>query len=292
MTIAKESWTLGRLLDWTAKHLAEKGSEFPRLDAEVLLAHAQGCRRIELYTRYAEEAEEEVRARFRDLIRRRVEGCPVAYLVGRKEFFSLELEVGPAVLIPRPDTETLVMEALALAKEIESPTIVDVGAGSGAIAIAIAKNCPKAKVTAIDKSADALAVAQRNAAKHGVAERISFLEGDLLSALPADASFDVIASNPPYIATEDWEKLPIGVRQYEPKLALDGGAGGYLVIERLLAQTLGHLRPGGHILFEIGAPQEDTVRAMVGKYVEFELAPTIKDFSGHPRVVKARRTAK
>jgi release factor glutamine methyltransferase len=289
MTTTKESWTLGRLLDWTAKHLAGKGSESPRLDAEVLLAHAQECRRIELYTRYAEEAADDVRTRFRDLVRKRIEGCPVAYLVGRKEFFSLELEVGPAVLIPRPDTETLVMEALALSKAMPSPAFVDVGTGSGAIAIAIAKNHQGAQVTAIDISAEALSVAQRNAAKHGVAARITFQEGDLLQNVAADAPFDFIASNPPYIATEDLPKLPVGVRQYEPTLALDGGPGGYRMIERLIESAHHHLEPGGYLLVEIGAPQEETVRQLVSKHSEYELAPTIRDYSGHPRVVKARR---
>src|SRR5947209_20314563 len=145
-----DTWTIGRLLDWTAKFLAQKGSEFPRLDTEVLLSHALGCKRIELYTRYEEPATDEARARFKELIRKRVEGCPVAYLVGRKEFFSLEFEVTPAVLIPRPDTETLVMECLRLAKDKEEPSIVDVGAGSGNIAIAVAKQLPNVRVTAID----------------------------------------------------------------------------------------------------------------------------------------------
>src|SRR4051794_23080816 len=138
----EQAWTLGALLDWTAKHLAQKGAESPRLDAEVLLAHAVGCKRIDLYgLRYAEEATPEARQGFRDLIRKRVEGCPVAYLVGRKEFYGLELTVSPAVLIPRPDTEHAVMEALDVAKKLPAPRVLDVGTGSGAIAIAVAKHC-------------------------------------------------------------------------------------------------------------------------------------------------------
>jgi release factor glutamine methyltransferase len=275
-------------LDWTARFLAEKGCEFPRLDAEVLLAHAQGCRRIELYTRYEELATEEVRARFRELIRQRVEGCPVAYLVGRKEFFALELEVGPAVLIPRPDTETLVMACLELAKATEEPRILDVGTGSGNIAIAVAKHHPKAHVTAIDISPVALAVAQRNAAKHGVTDRIHFLVGDLLSSLIIEEKFDCILSNPPYIATDDLPKLPIGVRDYEPKAALDGGPGGYQVIERLIEQARQYLRPGGCLIVEIGAPQEVIVRKLIEAIPGYELAPTIRDYSGHPRVLRAK----
>src|SRR5262245_17904977 len=155
--MAEQTWTLGALLEWTAKHLAQKGVEFPRLDAEVLLAHAAGCKRIDLYgMRYAEEASPEVRQAYRDLIRKRLEGCPVAYLVGRKEFYGLTLAVSPAVLIPRPDTETVVVETLALAKKLHAPRIVDIGTGSGAIAIALAKHHVRAQVTAIDVSAEAL----------------------------------------------------------------------------------------------------------------------------------------
>src|SRR5204862_3313063 len=140
----------------------QKGSESPRLDAQVLLAHVLGCKRIDLYTRHEEEPAEQARQKFRELVRKRVEGCPVAYLVGRKEFFSLEFEVGPAVLIPRPDTELLVTECLALAKTMTEPTLLDLGTGSGNLPIAIAKNHKTARLTTVDVSAAALALAQRN----------------------------------------------------------------------------------------------------------------------------------
>jgi release factor glutamine methyltransferase len=283
-----QSWTFGKLLDWTAKFLAEKRAEFPRLDAEVLLAHVEGCKRIELYTRYEEPASESVRARFKELVRKRIEGCPVAYLVGRKEFFSLEFDVGPAVLIPRPDTETLVTECLERVKELTEPAIADVGTGSGAIAIALAKHHPQARITAIDLSAEALAIARRNADKHGVQDRIQFLEGDLLAPLPAGASFDIIASNPPYIAREDWDKLPVGVRQYEPRMALEGGPSGYQVVEKLIEWAKPFLRLGGYLIVEIGSPQESRVRQMIESHSGYELGPTIRDYSGHPRVLRAR----
>lgn len=284
-----KQWTIGRLLDWTAHYLSEKGSEFPRLDAEVLLAHVLGCQRIELYTRYDESASDEVRQKFRGLIRRRVEGCPVAYLVGRKEFFSLDFEVTPAVLIPRPDTEFVVMECLKLAKGMAEPLVLDVGTGSGNIAITIAHQHKGARVTAVDKSPDALAVARRNAQKHGVLERIHFLESDLFDAVPAGERFDFILSNPPYIASEELGRLPVGVRDYEPRLALDAGPGGYAVFERLVGRAADHLKPGGYLIIEIGSPQEAKCRAHILAHGGFELAKTILDGSGHPRVLRAQK---
>jgi release factor glutamine methyltransferase len=288
-TRAAEDWTIGRLLEWTEKFLAEKGVEFPRLDAQVLLAHALGCKRIDLYgLRYGDIASEEVRKSFRTLIRQRIEGCPVAYLVGRKEFFSLEFEVNPSVLIPRPDTECIVMECLRLARELPEPRVLDVGTGSGAIAVAVAKQHKGARVTATDVSADALAVAQRNAAKHGVADRVRFLQGDLFAAIPVGERFGFVLSNPPYIAREDLAKLPAGVRDYEPRLALDGGPGGFDVFNRLVEQARDHVAPGGHLLVEIGAPHESQARERLAALPGFELAKTILDGSGHPRVLWAR----
>lgn len=289
MTTEKQ-WTIGALLNWTADHLAKKGAEYPRLDAEVLLAHALDCKRIDLYgLRFAEVANDDVRQRYRELIRKRLEGCPVAYLVGRKEFFGLEFDVSPAVLIPRPDSEHVVMECLRLAKPLPEPRIVDIGAGSGNLVVALAKRHAAAKITAIDRSADALAVAQGNADKHKVAERIRFLTGEFFSPLAADERFDFVISNPPYIAREELESLPPGVRDFEPRLALDGGPGGFEVFDRLIADAKCFLVPGGHLIVEIGAPQEKSARERIAAHAEYELAPTIHDFSGHPRVVRARR---
>jgi release factor glutamine methyltransferase len=284
-------WTIGRLLNWTASYLAEKGADFPRLDAEVLLAHSLGCRRIELYTRHQEEAPEEVRTRFRDLIRRRVEGCPVAYLVGRKEFFSLEFDVNSSVLIPRPDTECVVMECLRLARDMPAPRILDLGTGSGNLAVTVAHQHQSARVVAVDISADALAVAERNAAKHGVKDRIAFLKGDVFEPVPNDERFDFILSNPPYIPSADIAQLAIGVRDYEPHLALDGGVDGFAVFDRMVDKARSFLNPGGYLILEIGAPQESHARDKFGQYSEYELGPTIRDGAGHPRVLRARYRA-
>jgi release factor glutamine methyltransferase len=283
-----QTWTIGSLLDWTARFLAEKGSESPRLDTEVLLAHVLGCRRIELYTRYNEPTSEEARSRFRELIRRRLEGCPVAYLVGRKEFFALPLEVGPAVLIPRPESEFVVMEFLRLAREISHARVVDIGTGSGNIAVAVAQQHQEAQVTAIDVSPEALVIAGRNAERHGVADRVRFLKGDLFGPLATDERFDFVLSNPPYIAREEIGGLPGGVRDYEPHVALDGGPGGFVVFDRLVDDARKHLQPGGYLIVEIGAPQEEHARQRIASVGGYELAGTIYDYSGHPRVLRAR----
>jgi release factor glutamine methyltransferase len=290
--MSEQVWTLGALLEWTAKHLAQKGVEHPRLDAEVLLAHAVGCKRIDLYgTRFAEVASPEVRQKYRELIGKRIEGCPVAYLVGKKEFFGLEFTVSPAVLIPRPDTEHVVMECVALAKSLATPRIVDIGAGSGNLAVALVKQLPSAQITAIDKSAAALAVAGQNAAKYGVGERIRLLEGDLFGPLAVDEQFDFVVSNPPYIPHDEIAKLPVGVKNYEPHSALDGGPDGFAMFERLIDSARSRLIPGGWLIVEIGAPQETLARQRIAAFPEYELAPTVRDYSGHPRVLKARRSA-
>ncbi len=283
------TWTIGALLDWTARFLAEKKCEFPRLDAEVLLAFALGSKRIDLYTRHDEPTSDEVRERYRSLIRRRIEGCPVAYLVGRKEFFALEFEVGPSVLIPRPESEFVVMECLRLAKPISNPLILDIGTGSGNLAVAVAHRHKGAIVTAVDRSTDALAVAKRNASHHGVSDRVSFVEGDLFASVPSGKPFDFVITNPPYIAREDIPELPTGVRDYEPTLALDGGSGGYEIVGRLIAEARDHLNKGGYLVVEIGAPQEARIRQMISSLSDYEIADTIHDYSGHPRVVQARK---
>ena len=186
-----ETWTIGRLLEWTTDFLRQHGAESPRLDAEVLLAHARNSQRIELYTSFADEASPELRTKFRELVKRRASGTPVAYLVGHKEFYSLDFRVTPDVLIPRPDTELLVITLLDLARakgqgggRIE---IADVCTGSGIVAVCAAKHLPTAHVAAIDMSAVALEVARSNVDKHGLSDRIDLVESDLFAALPAAA---------------------------------------------------------------------------------------------------------
>ena len=255
----------------------------------MLLAHALECRRIDLYTRYEEPASDQARSRFRELIRQRLEGCPVAYLVGRKEFFSLPFEVTPAALIPRPESEFVVLECLRLAKGLAEPRILDIGTGSGNLAVTVAHQHSGARVIAVDVSEEALALAARNAVRHRVAERIRFLKGDLFGPIPDGESFDFILSNPPYIAEEDLDQLPAGVRNYEPHTALNGGPGGFAVFDRLIAQAPNYLASGGHLIVEIGAPQHAPARQRIQALGQYELADTIYDGSRHPRVLSARK---
>ncbi len=284
-------WTVGRLLTWTTEFLRNKGADSPRLDAEVLLAHARGCQRIELYTAFEEEPAEAIRTAFRELVGRRAKGTPVAYLVGRREFFSLMFDVTPDVLIPRPETESLVVRSIDLAKTrgAESLRIADVGTGSGIIAVTVAKHVKNCQVTAIDISPAALEVAKQNAAKHGLGERIEFIESDLFAAVPADATFDFVLSNPPYVATSELAELAADVRVHEPHLALDGGAHGTQVIERLIPQAAERLHAGGWLLMEVGAENAAQVETLVSANTQFELAETLKDVAGLPRVVQAKR---
>ncbi len=284
-----EAWTIGRLLQWTTDFLKKRGADSPRLDAEVLLAHARGCQRIQLYTAFDEEPPEEVRVAYRELVRRRSEGMPVAYLVGQREFYSLAFYVTPDVLIPRPETEFLLIGLLDRAKQHSGElAIADVGAGSGILAVCAAKHLPQARVTALDVSSVALDVARKNAATHGVSDRIDFLTSDLFSAVPPEQRFDYIVSNPPYVTTAEMAQLPPQVREHEPHLALEGGPQGTSVIEPLITQAHDRLNTGGWLLIEISPMIEAAVRSLFAPE-QWELPPTKKDLAGHARVVAARR---
>lgn len=286
---AKQVWTVGELLQWTEKFFAQKGLESPRLDAQVLLAHVLGCDRIHIYTRFDESTADDRRTQFRDLVRRRVEGCPVAYLVGRKEFYQLAFEVTPAVLIPRPATEAVVLAALERAKPLSAPRILDVGTGSGCIAISIAKQHLGAQIIATDVSEEALVVARRNAETLGTSSRLSVVRSDLFAELARDDAFDLIVSNPPYVRSGDIAQLSADIRDHEPRLALDGGADGFAVIDRLLAEAPSRLRPGGWLVIEIGADQPDEMLARLNTISDLVDGQILPDRDGHARVAVARR---
>jgi release factor glutamine methyltransferase len=290
----EDPWTIGRLLSWTVEYLGKHGADNPRLDAEVLLAEARGCKRIDLYTAYGEPATDEIRTAFRELVRRRAEGTPVAYLVGRREFYSLDFEVNSDVLIPRPETELLVVALLDHVKKRPASEvtiqIADVGTGSGILAVCAAKYVPKVRVTAIDISPAALAVARRNAERHGVADRITFVEGNILSTEPPEPRFDYIVSNPPYVSTAEMEQLDRDVRDHEPELALRAGEKGTDVIAPLIEQAASRLRPGGVLLMELSPMIAGEVEQLVQQQPSLKLGPTIRDLAGHARIVQAIKT--
>lgn len=284
-------WTIGRLLTWTTDYLKRRGADSPRLDAEVLLAHARRCQRIDLYARYGELPDESDLSSFRELVRRRAEGVPVAYLVGQREFFSLSFRVTPDVLIPRPETEHLVVALLDLIQRRDGGQaceVADVGTGSGIIAVCAARHA-KCRVTATDISAAALAVARENVERHDVADRVELLQGDLLSMLPDTRQFDFVVSNPPYVAQGELASLAPDVREHEPHVALEAGRTGTDVIARLVPQAAKHLRPGGWLLLEISPMIASDVADLVASSGQFEAGSVQKDTAGLPRVFAAQR---
>ncbi len=284
-------WTIQRLLDWTSDFFGEHDFDQPRLDAEVLLAEALGCQRIDLYTRFNEEPDESTRRRFRDWVARHAQGEPVAYLVGHREFFSLKFQVTPDVLIPRPETEHLVTAALdyIAARQKQSPgdrpAVIDIGTGSGNIIVAIARHAPAAALTATDISAAALQVARGNAAGHDVAGKIEFVQSDLLNDVQQPALFDLIVSNPPYIGTLEKDTVQRSVAEYEPAGALFAGPDGCEVIERLIDSAAKRLKPGGRLLFEMSPVIVDRCCKLLAARGPWSPPEIIRDLAGLPRVV-------
>ena len=252
---------LRTILRDATRDLLAHGSPSPRLDAEVLLMRFLQIDRLELILHPERELSPEAVAAFAAWVARRCGGEPVAYITGEKEFWSLTFAVEPAVLIPRPETECLVEEALARCGVSTEPLrIVDVGTGSGAIAVALARELLRAQVLATDLSPRALEVARRNAACHGVAERIEFLPGDLFAG--SAGPFDLICSNPPYITDGDYPLLPAGIREFEPKEALIAGPDGTDVLRRIIREGASMLKAGGWMLLEIGEGQKELVEAL------------------------------
>lgn len=285
------AWTVGRVLDWTMQHLKKHGSDTPRLDAEVLLAHARQCPRIQLYASYHDPLPTAVRDKMRDLVRRRALAEPVAYLVGYREFYSLRFAVNASVLIPRPATETLVLELLTRSKLLDAPRVLDLCTGSGAIAVTIAHHAPRATVLATDASDAALVVASENARTHGVAERVTFRAGDLFDAVPVGETFDFLASNPPYVCDSEWSQLPATIRDHEPRQALLAGADGLDIVRRLVARAHEFVRSGGWFLCEVDSSQIAPTRALLEATEAWEPPLVVKDADGHDRVILARRKA-
>lgn len=255
-------------------------TDTPHLEAEVLLAHVTGLTRTAILAHPERPLSPEEQARYEDLLARRAAGIPLPYLTGRVEFFGLDFVITPDVLIPRPETETLVERALAW----DPQTVVDVGTGSGCVAVALAVQLPRARIYATDLSRAALWVAAENARRHGVADRIHFLQADLAS--PLKGPVDMLVSNPPYVAQEEWALLPESVREHEPRLALDGGPGGLRVVRRLLADAVRLLRPEGILLVEIGAGQGPEAAALAHAVFPRARVRIHPDLAGRDRVLE------
>jgi release factor glutamine methyltransferase len=257
-----QSWTILEVLRWTIGRFERHGIETARLDAELLATRAFARSRVELYTHYDQPLGEAELGGYRALVQRRLSGEPVAYILGRKEFWSIDLQVDARVLIPRPDTETLVEQGLelltGLGPEKTALRVADIGTGSGAIALALKKERPGDEVFAVDLSADALAVAEENATRLGLA--ITFLRGDLVA--PLVGRFDLIVSNPPYIPSHEIAGLTAEVRS-EPRMALDGGPGGLALVGRLTDSARDVLAPEGTLAMEIGAGQAEAAMAIL-----------------------------
>ncbi|KIH75943.1 [protein release factor]-glutamine N5-methyltransferase [Geoalkalibacter ferrihydriticus] len=278
-----ESWTVLKVLEWTAGYFRERGIESARLDADLLLAATLEVDRVGLYLRYDQPLQAQELSRFRALVARRARREPLAYILGEAEFWSLSFKVSSGVLIPRPDTEVLVEEALACGPA--EARVLDVGTGSGALAVALVVERPAWQMTALDVSNLALEVATGNAARHGVRERIRFLLGDL-AHLPEE-EFDLIIANPPYIPSDDLSGLMADVRDFEPHLALDGGADGLAAYRALASQAPTRLSPGGWLLVEIGQGQEVAVTELFQQAGLGEIH-TRADYAGIIRVVGGR----
>lgn len=283
--------TVLEVIQKSAEFLAARGIASPRLNAELLLAHALGLPRMQLYLNFERTLAPAELDAMRELLRRRARHEPLQYIVGSASFCGLDLAVNPHVLVPRPETELLAEAAWQfLQTRPGAPQALDFGTGSGCLAIALAVHCPAAHVSALDVSPEALALARANAQRHGVAGRITFVSGDDFDALPGAAQFDLIVSNPPYIPTAQIASLPAEVRDFEPRVALDGGPDGLAVHRKLAARAAAFLKPDGRLMVELADGQADAAGALYSEHnwIVEEIRP---DYTQRPRILIARPTA-
>lgn len=279
MAEERRRWTVIDLLKWTAGYLEEKNFDHARLNAERLLCHVLHWRRVDLYLQFDRPLSADELTAFKQLLKRRLTHEPLQYIIGESEFFSLSFLVGPGALIPRPETELLVEKAIEFARPSAGCRILDLGTGSGCIAVSLAVHLPQARIVAIDQSAKALELAQANARRNGVADRIEFLSWDFTSPTsPFTAAFDVVVANPPYIRQSDYERLPEEIKNFEPAEALlagRDGLDGYRAIQRRLSEWL---NPGGRAFLEIGADQAEEMLHL------FPQANFLTDLAGRHRL--------
>jgi len=284
--VSEKRWTVMEMVGWTANYLKEKGFHNARLNAELLLAGGLGLKRLDLYLQHDRPLKAEELADFKARLLRRAKREPLQYIEGHAAFRDLTLRVDPRVLIPRPETETLVQEVLDWAAGREAPTALDVGTGSGAIALALATEGAFARVVGVDVSPGALEVARANAAEAAPGAPVELRLGSLYEAV-AGERFDVIASNPPYVGEEERAALDAEVRDWEPAGALFAGTGGLEVIRPLVAGAPDHLAPGGLLAMEIGATQAEAVCELVRATGAFAEPRVRRDLAGRDRIVLA-----
>jgi release factor glutamine methyltransferase len=284
------NFTIAQALVEATQILRREGVTDARRDAATLLAHLIGRDQTYLIAHAERELSGRDVARYRSYVERRSAGEPLQYIVGHQEFFNLDFEVSPDVLIPRPETELLVETALELLGDTpDPPSICDIGTGSGCIAISILHERPELRAIGIDISAAALAVAARNAERHGVADRLSLIESDCFDRIEASAhSFSLIAANPPYVAAAAYDGLQREVREHEPRIALSPGGDGLDVVRRVIQNAPPYLVSGGHLLIEIGFDQHEAVHSMIDKNV-WTLLDIHRDLQGIPRTVTLKK---
>ncbi len=287
--------TVLELLNGSTNYLKDHGIENPRLNAELLLARCLKLSREQLYTHFQSQIKQEEEEALEELIQRRVSGEPLQYILEHQEFWSIDFEVDPRVLIPRPETELLVEQGLSILSKIsfiQTPSVLEIGTGSGAIAIALAKEMKDIFLVATDISRDALILAKENAKSASVLDRIEFVNGDLFGPLRPSKErnvFDLILSNPPYINRRRISTLPKEVKDYEPMIALDGGEDGLAFYRRIIPEAPSYLREGGWLLLEVALGQSRIVSEMMEEGGNFFKPESIPDLSGIGRVVKTQK---
>jgi release factor glutamine methyltransferase len=284
--------TVGEAKSWAAEMLAKARVKSAALAADILLGFTIGWDRVRIISHPEQPVTDDVWNNFQNLVARHASGEPLHYITGEREFYGLPFRVTPAVLIPRPETEILVEKTIALMHGYSFPVrFLDIGTGSGCIAISIAHAVPSCTGWAVDISGDALEIARENASRHGVADRIQFVRGDLLEDLSAELRFEFILSNPPYVPLRECDNLPPDVRNFEPHIALFGGESGLEIYSRLMPQVPSHLVPGGHLLVESGAGQAERIRETTER-AGLSVETILNDLQGIPRCVVARKISR
>jgi release factor glutamine methyltransferase len=286
-----ESWTIQKLLSWVTEYFTGKGIDSPRLSAEWLLCYVLGIKRIELYTQFNKVVGQEQLSQLHELVKRAGAHEPIAYITGKKEFYSLEFEITKDCLIPRPETELLVERAIEFLRTRNGEQFIcDLCTGSGCVAVAIARNRANCRIVATDISDAALAIAEKNIARHGLMNRIKLLQGDLFEPVIAGlgpAKFDLIVCNPPYVSEPEYEKLAPNVKDFEPKSALTAGKDGLDIIKKIIADANQHLKPTGTLMLEIGNEQGNAVQKLLETAGYFGDVKIDKDYSNLDRLALA-----